>query len=170
VLQGIVRYQTKPLIYEHVFKGNNRDRVIWAQVKQLVRRGLVEVVWNYNDYIEEFTFQPELETHLFGTEAPADATAASHFNIKLLKNTAKREAWQPEYSGAVTLRSDLFIPRGTRLAYGAWQTNSKDLLVQLRPFESVRHYRKPEDVASEPMSIQQIIERLFESFGDTRPA
>ena len=170
VLKGIVRYKTKPLIYEHVFKGNHRDQIVWALVKQLVRRGLVEVVWNYNEYIEEFLFQPELETHLFGTEAPADAAAASHFSLKLLKNNAKKEVWQPDYSGAVTLRTDLYLPKGTRLAYGAWQTNSKDLLVQLRPFETVRRYRKLEESASEPMSIQQIIERLFESFGNVRPA
>jgi len=170
VLKGIVRYKTKPLIYEHVFAGNNRNREVWALVKQLVRRGLVEVVWNYNDYIEEFCFQPELENHLFGAETAADATTSNHFNIKLLKNAAKKAPWQPDYSGAVTLRTDMFLPKGTRLAYGAWETNAKDLLVQLRPFETVRRYVRPEEVTSEPVSIQQVIERLFDSFADVRPA
>lgn len=169
VLKGIVSYKTKPLIYEHVFKGNPHNRVVWTLVKQLVRRGLVEVVWNYDNYIEEFSFQPELETHLFGTENTNESDVACHFNIKLLKNTVKYKPWQPDYSGVVTLRTDVFLSKGTRLAYGAWETNSKDLLVQLRPFETVRRYTKPEDVSSEPMSIQQVIERMFESFNDVNP-
>lgn len=163
VLKGMVRYKLKHPIYEHVFKGNPRNPNVWAIVKRLVKRRLVEVVRSYqHDFIEGFDFPSGLEKELFPDGLDEEVGESLHeLNAKLLRNPHKIELWQPDFTGTLTLLADVSFAKGSKLAYALWQTNTKDLLFQLLPFEAVQPALQAGRLADEPLTIQQILERYY---------
>lgn len=147
-----------------MFRGDYRDKAVWLLVRQLEQRDLVVVRRNYEGGVEEFIFRPEAEG-ILKEPAPASAsnTLTTHLNVRLQKNAAKSAVQQPDFSGAFSPQTLVQLAAGSRFGYAAWLTKKGDLLLQVAPFESVQRYQKTDSGSPEPVSIQQVIERLFSS-------
>ena len=160
VLRGIVQHKTKRLIYEHVFQGDYNNKAVWLIVKRLEQRSLIAVRRDYAGAVEEFVFRPEVEAVLNVPPSDPD-THTAFFNVRLQKNRGKTIVQQPDFSGACAMLSTVELAANARLGYAAWLTKKGDLLLQIAPLEQVKRYQKPDSGSPEPVSIRQVIERLF---------